>query len=549
MLLLFLVQGSEAELEQPTTEYSLFQKYESPTMRKVLIGLLFIILIVPFYGQTPNDNLQKYWKYRDRLRTRFMVVSENVMDYGVNIPASDIFYDKDIISWGDANNNMSHYLSMLSTELWLLKQNHQDYSSTLKELYYAMLALERLDMYSESNLRWKSAHGSWLENDSIEKSYVRPGDINGFLLRDDVGDSFWRKYGSHFDVSKCQGNLNRQDKFQMEEMSQDVIEHDMEGLSLVNTLVGTESVAGIPCNLPDNNIKTRLTHLAIMTCDSDVLQSPKLINFKLWAQDFVKRFIRFMQYDGTYSGKIGGLIPFKTHWVLVNPVTNKLVMQGNGADGGVAMISNGLLRAGQAITGENLRIYPRLLSDKEYNLAFKHPKTFQLGLEDNKTRSLACHVSGERTFARLRKLRDHYNPHKTGHFPIYEHFPLMYLVMHDLNYPGLGLKDKIHNFDKGLYGGLLDSAPISGPASNCGIYEWTSTSRCLWPENLGKKSGRQIEYNGLDYMMLHNLYDIAFGIKGFKTLKIDSASTAGTRNSILEKRATTISQQGSIMAN
>ena len=150
-------------------------------MRRILIGLFFLVLIVPVFGQNQHDNLLKYWKYRERLRNRFMVVSENVMEYGVNIPASDIFYKSDstksYISWGDANNNMSHYLSMLATELWLLKQNNQDYSQTLKELYYAMLALERLDTYSESNLRWKNARGYWIDN-YREKFYVRPGDIN-----------------------------------------------------------------------------------------------------------------------------------------------------------------------------------------------------------------------------------------------------------------------------------------------------------------------------------------------------------------------------------
>jgi len=480
-------------------------------MRIILIWVSFLVVTFQAYGQTQHDNLKKYWEYRDRLRNRFMVVSENVLDYGVNIPASDLHYDKDLISWGDANNNMSHYLSMLSTELWLLKKNNQDYSITLKELYYAMLALERLDSYSESNLRWKEAHGSWLEIDSLKKSFVQPGDINGFLLRDDVGDSFWKKYRSHFDVSKCQGDLNNGSRYQLEEMSQDVIEHIIEGLGLVNALVGTESVVGIPCNLRGCYFKPRLIHLGIMTCDSDTDQSPKSINFGLWAQDFVKRFIRYMQYDGTYRGKIGGVIPFKTHWVLVNPVTNKLVLEGNGHDGGVAMISNGLIKAGKAITGENLRIYPGLFTDKEYNLAFKNPKIFQLGKEDNKTRSLACYASGKKTFFILRKLRDHYNPHKTGHFPIYEHFPLMYLVLHHLTYADLKLKDKVYNSEKALYEGLLNSAPVGGPASNCGVYQWTSTSRCLWPENLGKNSTEHIAYNGLDYMMLFNLYTIAFG--------------------------------------
>jgi len=492
-------------------------------MRRILVGLFFLVLIVPVFGQNQHDNLEKYWKYRERLRNRFMVVSENVMEYGVNIPASDIFYKSDstksYISWGDANNNMSHYLSMLATELWLLKQNGQDYSTTLKELYYAMLALERLDTYSESNLRWKAARGLWIDN-YREKFYVRPGDINGFMLRDDVSDNFWKENKNHFDVPIADGNLIKSGNLHMEELSQDVIEHDIEGLSLVSKLVGKESVATIPCNFSDIYIKPRLIRLGIMTCGSDVYISPQSVDFSLWAKDIVKRFIRYMQYDGKYRGRIGGAIPFTTHWILVNPVTNQCVMQGSGNDGGVAMISSGIIKAGEAITGENLRLYPGFASDGEFRLAFKKPKTFQLGKEDNKTRSVACigNALGDKTFTVLRMLRDTYDPHKTGNFPIYEHFPLLYLVLHDPNHNLMKQDDDLYNSEKVLYEGLLNSAPISGPASNCGVRDWTSTSRCLWPENLGKRSNEHVEFNGLDYMMLHNLYYIAFGKNGFKTL-------------------------------
>ena len=123
------------------------------TNRRIFIGLFIFTITIPIYAQTEQANLAKYWKYRDRLRSKFIVVSENVMDYGVNIPASDIYYKSDstksYICWGDGNNNMSHYLSVLATELWLLKHNNKDYTTTLKELYFAMLALERLDVYSE----------------------------------------------------------------------------------------------------------------------------------------------------------------------------------------------------------------------------------------------------------------------------------------------------------------------------------------------------------------------------------------------------------------
>ena len=503
-------------------------------MRKILFGLLLLVFALTCYGQTQGENLKKYWNYRDRLRKRFIVVTEKVMDFGVNIPASDIFYgqDKGYISWGDANNNMSHYLSMLATELFLLKQNNQDYSQTLKELLYAMMALERLDTYSESNFRWRAANnGTWIDSWQA-KDYFHAGDINGFLLRDDVSEGFWKKYGSHFDVLKFESTLSTKDNFAMEEMSQDVIEHTMEGLGLVSKLVGTESVANIPCDWSDIYVVPRLFNLKIIACDSTGYQQPTSVNFSLWAKDFVKRFIRYMQYDGTYNVYInlpifGRTTVFSTHWILINPVTHKCVQEGSGNLStylGVSMISSGIIKAGEAITGENLRLYPGLFSDAQFKMAFKRPDIFMLGKEDNLVRSLACNgnVLGDNTFSILRKLRDTYNPYKKEKALINEHLPLMNLALHSSEEKNLKLLTGIYDSEKVLYEKLLNSAPETGPSSNCGVHNWTSTSRCLWPNNLGRNSDSHTDYNGLDYMMLHNLYYIAFGRKEFKSLNVSN---------------------------
>jgi len=66
---------------------------------------------------------------------------------------------------------MSHYLSLLSTELYLLKNNGQDYSTTLKELYYAMLAMERLDLYSESH--WRKFKENLILGAKTEKEQIK----------------------------------------------------------------------------------------------------------------------------------------------------------------------------------------------------------------------------------------------------------------------------------------------------------------------------------------------------------------------------------------
>ena len=511
-------------------------------MKKIITGLLLFLSFSLCWGQNQEDNLKKYWKYRQRLRDKFMVVSGDVMDYGTNIPASDLSYDDNMIGWGDGNNNMSHYLTVLATELWILKHNNQDYSTTLKELYYAMLALERLDNFSESNFRWRNAYGSWV--DSYRKTwYVYPGDLNGFSLRDDVSDEFWTNHGSHFDVGNFNSQLSKynQQDYPMEENSQDVIEHTMEGLALVNKLVGTESVATIPCNFYEPYIITHLTEKGIMTYGEEFFSGPQTVNFSLWAQDIVKRYIRYMQYDGTYTLS-GFMLPFggsvstiTTHWILVNPVTNDYVQEGSGrGDMGVALISPGIIATGMDITGENLRVYPEtVMTNQMFNDAFKDPTAVQnttnfitdisgkprKTYDDNLARSLACNgnTMGAETFSVLRNLRDTYDPFNTGHTPIMvnEHLPLMYLALHDPYYDVMGLQDAVYNVDKVLYEGLLNSAPCSGPATNCGVRDWTATSRCLWPQNLGKNSDKHTEFNGLDYMMLHNLYYIAFRKEDF----------------------------------
>ena len=74
----------------------------------------------------------------------------------------DWFMTLSKVSWSDGNSIMSHYLSLLSTELWLLKNNGQDYSTsyimqcwklrgwiciTLKTNYYEVCGFNRFCNY------------------------------------------------------------------------------------------------------------------------------------------------------------------------------------------------------------------------------------------------------------------------------------------------------------------------------------------------------------------------------------------------------------------
>jgi len=98
--------------------------------------ITFIIVFSPLLlsAQNQQANLEKYWRYRERMKNKFMVVSENVEEEGVNVPFFTIDNQNSKIRSSDNNPKWNHYLTTLATELWLLKRNNEDYSETLKEL-------------------------------------------------------------------------------------------------------------------------------------------------------------------------------------------------------------------------------------------------------------------------------------------------------------------------------------------------------------------------------------------------------------------------------
>lgn len=537
---------------------------------------LFVFAVCFSYAQSPQRNLEKYWHYRDRLRERFVVVSQDVEEEGVNIPAGDIFGDT--VSWSDGNSIMSHYLSLLSTELWLLKTNGQDYSQTLAELYYAMLALERLDLYSESHWRrfdgklklnakdsLAAIHNIEIVNDLgrtpvLSERTPLPSDINGMHLRDDVTPAFWNEHRQHFGVSVCEMS----GRHPMEEISQDVMFHNIEGLALVGKLVGTENIANVPVTFKTDIIPQYLVEKGILRGDS--------VDFTLWANDFICRYITCFQ-----SNKPLRLLFKKNHWVLRNTVTGKKVQQGSGDVGWDAWLfyNYGLVAVGREFTGIDLR---RVKGCKKGDWAFQSILTdgfnatidkavlstlapgynrrgvritidvltagvYELHIllmkgvagicnlalgnnnDDYKVRSLAStsNYLGDSTFIVLKNRRS-YDPCQTGQPTVYEHLPLINLALYDLEGRNLHRDSALYRTERAVYESLLDEAPFCGPTGKCApdadrfAHNWSETSRCVWPENLRpsrRRPCRDIDFNGMDYMMLYNLYRIAFCREGY----------------------------------
>jgi len=508
-----------------------------------MIRFYFVVLCTMFFlidtqAQDQQKNLEKYWRYRQRLRDNFIVVNQYVEKSGTNLPASAIDLNNDIIDWGDANSGISHYLSVLATELYLLKNNEQPYTTTLKELYYLMLALERIDTYSEYYHRLLRTNG---RSGSVNADI----DINGFCVRDDVSSSFFNNNLSHFPVRNLRSTF---EDLKRRELSQDNIYHNLEGLSLVASLVGTEDVSAIPVSFINTFIPTYLQGKGIKNGNS--------VNFSLWAKDFVKRYLKYMQSNTKrfevrlpLTRKL--IASLTNHWVLKNPITGDYVNQGSGSGAEMYDIgfyyNVGAVQAGNAITGENLRQYdPFILSVSAatdiYNTALDHggeninitvvnwpfpfnkfidPISVHVSAFDHyKVATLATigNLRGTETFSFLRSKRDQ----PTVYGP-YEHFPLMYTTLHDPCQLLFGPEKPIYSTDKVIIENLLNTAPECGPTSN-GNINWSSDSRLVWPERLGKSTSERLEYSGLDYMMLHNLYYIAFRGEEFRNVSLSSST-------------------------
>jgi hypothetical protein len=129
---------------------------------KIFTTLVTVLLFTTCSAQlTVGDQLnqEKYWKYRDHLRKRFMRIG---IGEGESIPASVIIPNRrygqadqttgSIIQWRDATITIGYYWIVLASEYKLLVESGQGVQPTLNELYYAMKAFNRLDMTAEDYL-------------------------------------------------------------------------------------------------------------------------------------------------------------------------------------------------------------------------------------------------------------------------------------------------------------------------------------------------------------------------------------------------------------
>jgi hypothetical protein len=176
---------------------------------KLLLSILLINLGASLsIAQTDKINLEKYWKFRNDFVQKFVKIGA---ESGESLPANSIgprecwdndpndgttnfAWDYGNMSWGDGMIYHGHYLSFLATEYALRKKEGLDTVGVLYELYYALNAINRLDVSAEPSL------------DDVYNSpsfYGNTNNLNGFYLRDDVPENFALLWETDEMTPKC----------------------------------------------------------------------------------------------------------------------------------------------------------------------------------------------------------------------------------------------------------------------------------------------------------------------------------------------------------
>ncbi|MEJ5265989.1 MAG: hypothetical protein WHT29_11795 [Bacteroidales bacterium] len=461
------------------------------------IGIILLSLFTEIIkAQNPELNLIKYWNYRERLRKYFIAISPN-NEKGTNIPASSITGNGyRTLSWGDGNGCLQYYIGLLATEYRLLKLFGLDYTNTRNELFYALKAVERLDITAEEYFRRGLNKPVFCTLAGTICIYSDTLDHNGFFIRDDVDES----------IKIFNNNLNK--------------------YTISSTYVNHINKNGLPYEQSKDNVWHYLLNLALVV---------KLVDdneIKQLATDISYRMIKWMHKSLTYEVTLPCLDwpPLCTEkivdlcWRIINPITNKDVEDGAKVDeiyGGLCCtsidgFSYGFAEAGNWITKKELH-YSCSKDKKNWFINNILSPPF-IVVNDKVThsydtysyRSLAT-VAGFDTiggwdtyeFLVLRSYEDYDHP--------YEHFPLIYTILH-----GRSSKfDDYYQTQFERYEDLLNSAPT------CGTYNfgknnipsrpsnWSVSNRLVWPEKIDKDDELGY-YNGIDYMLLHNLFWLTY---------------------------------------
>ncbi|RLD47170.1 MAG: hypothetical protein DRI86_01190 [Bacteroidetes bacterium] len=453
-------------------------------MNKPYIRTIFTFLLLSFinssiFGQSEKLNSEKYWIYRDRLIHDFMLGIG--LDNGKSFPFMERYrysHSKSAtLYWDDATIGHGYYIAILATEYKLLNDNHKNTEQTIRELFFALEALNNLDYKAETRY--------YDSNNKLGKP-----SLNGFFIRDLASDSM-KKYTNYtwlnsnsnlLDVEKLYGgSLDNKPNDAIAEMSKDQVIFLMVGLRLVQKLI------------PEN-----LSY--IETNKSKTFRNSNNYFIRKEAVEIANRILKYISKN---SKTAFPLVYY--HWNIINPVTN------NNVDRGFNAFSQalGFEKLYKTFNNQDSSLFTKIGEKAAAKLVSGGTKMLLNPVvkngEGHMVLTLAA-ISNQWGKKTKRKLENKcFKNYKNN--ANYDYLVLLYSVLFD---------DTLEINRQPYFLKLLNSAPLNGPFNynhnnEFANFEWSTSRRYTRPENRGENTqSHPGDYNGIGFMLLENLYNIYY---------------------------------------
>jgi hypothetical protein len=437
----------------------------------------FFLLMISINAKSQSDpTLQKYWRYRERLKN-FVVPGTC---FGCSQPGQERKLSGSI-EWSDAGIMQGYYIGVLSTEYSLLKKNDAtspQCATTARELFYAVETLNRLDLYAE--YYWDEMVNGINHNGQAPPQ----SNLNGFFIRDDIKED----------------TLYLNQQVNGKSVKEQLLSSSSFPLKNKYNLTWTESGYTFghregkgPREESQDQVIQLLTGLALVS---------KLIDNNLTAVDVNGNPLVFM--DGETSIRKETLIItdriiswMRSHdWLIKNPVMPECVQGvcssrsctlGACGGGNTTGLSYGFSKANCFVQGKSDCSLDNNSSGNSILWSAVYRYT---GLGDQDYKLLCLATIGEGFGSATDNVLVNRSVEDGA-----EHLTLLYHILHS---GGKGIPDS-------YFINLLNSAPCNGTNAYEGDYHWWGASRLTYGPNY-KKIPYSGEYNGIDYMLFFNLF-------------------------------------------